>query len=192
MRRCAGAVCCEDFARFWFFRCVQRVLTDFLLREPVWGVDGQATTRRVLRCTTPMMLMNIASEQSSPLSPPQNLKREERRMHFRVLCHLSAAIQDGDAESFVMTRDISTEGVFVYTYAPIPVGREVVLLVEIPGEDPVIFEACVAHHVTPQEALEKEISPGMGLRFAQDSSGDHERWERFVLWKAESSPGGAL
>lgn len=111
---------------------------------------------------------------------PVNESADDRRTNDRV--QLSADIGLHSATQFFtgLTGDVSHGGIFVATWAPLPLGTEVTVAFVLPGGYQVTAPGVVAWLKDAQGEGEGEGTPGMGVRFMSLSSEDRRAIERFL------------
>lgn len=104
----------------------------------------------------------------------------DRRTNERV--ELSADIGLHSATQFFtgLTGDVSHGGIFVATWAPLPLGTEVTVAFVLPSGYQVTASGHVAWLKEPQEGAEGAETPGMGVRFANLSTEDRHAIEVFL------------
>jgi uncharacterized protein (TIGR02266 family) len=95
---------------------------------------------------------------------------------------LSADIGLHSATQFFtgLTGDVSRGGIFVATWAPLPLGTDVTIAFVLPGGHQVTAPGRVAWLKEAQSAGEGEDSPGMGISFTSLSAEDRQAIERFL------------
>lgn len=92
----------------------------------------------------------------------------DQRRDRRIDASLQVKLRFADVERFRIftTKDLSAGGLFVVTETPKPVGSVVQLVMYPPGIElglPIYGD--VVRVVTPQQAAERGVRPGMGIRF---------------------------
>lgn len=104
----------------------------------------------------------------------------DRRTTERV--SLSADIGLHSATQFFtgLSGDVSRGGLFVATWAPLPLGTEVTVSFVLPGGHQVTTAGHVAWLKEPQGEGAGEDAPGMGVRFATLSEADRRAVESFL------------
>jgi uncharacterized protein (TIGR02266 family) len=109
---------------------------------------------------------------SGPATPigAVRLKRSEDRAFPRY----QARFQVGwsTVQDFVLeyAANISVGGVFVQTENPAELDQIVTVSLSLPGSEmPVETKGVVVHRVTPEQAKEKSVVPGMGVQFLDSS-----------------------
>ncbi|MFO0682404.1 MAG: TIGR02266 family protein [Sandaracinus sp.] len=104
----------------------------------------------------------------------------ERRTAERL--ELTADIGLHSATQFFtgLSGDISRGGLFVATWAPLPLGTEVTVSFVLPGGHPITAPGLVTWIREAQGEGIGEGSPGMGVRFVALSPGDRAAIERFL------------
>lgn len=107
-------------------------------------------------------------------------ENSERRTTERV--DLQADIGLHSATQFFtgLTGDVSRGGIFVATWAPLPLGTEVTVAFVLPGGYQVTAPGRVAWLKDPQSTDEATDTPGMGVRFLSLSSEDRQAIEKFL------------
>jgi uncharacterized protein (TIGR02266 family) len=75
--------------------------------------------------------------------------------------------------------NISQGGLFINTRSPLPIGTEVKILIQLPGED---FTATLVGKVTRVTEFDnsQNLVPGMGIQFTDVEPDRREMLERFV------------
>ena len=95
---------------------------------------------------------------------------------------LSADIGLHSATQFFtgLSGDVSNGGLFVATWAPLPLGTDVTVAFVLPGGHPVTATGRVAWLKDAQGSGEAEGSPGMGVSFTALSESDRYAIEKFL------------
>jgi len=122
----------------------------------------------------------VASGPQPILLQPSKRKDEiERRHGPRVGLEVDIGLHSETNFFAGFSGDVSKGGMFVATYAPLPVGTRLELSFVLPGGYQVITEGQVTWVRDPVDR-QKESSPGMGVRFTSLSNEDRVMIERFA------------
>jgi len=81
----------------------------------------------------------------------------------------------GEAQTELPSRDLSTQGLFVYSAQPLAVGAEVVMTLELVGSAAMDLRGTVVRTQVVTHIGEGPALSGMGVRFKDVSPADRER-----------------
>ncbi len=104
----------------------------------------------------------------------------DRRHTERVSLQADIGLHSATQFFTGLSGDVSRGGLFVATWAPLPLGTEVTVSFVLPGGHQVTAPGRVAWLKDPQRAGEGEDSPGMGVRFTTLTDRDRQAIERFL------------
>jgi uncharacterized protein (TIGR02266 family) len=92
------------------------------------------------------------------------------------------AVRFGTVDDFKReyATNISAGGLFIRTEAPPEMNSVIDVELELPGGTPVEGKALVVHRVSPAEAVQRSVDPGVGVQFVQADDRFRERIDRFV------------
>ena len=92
------------------------------------------------------------------------------------------AVRFGTVEEFrrEYATNISAGGLFIRTDDPPLMEAVVTVVLELPGGAPVEGKAVVVHRVTPEEAAQRKVDPGVGVQFVHGDDAFRDRIDRFV------------
>jgi len=92
------------------------------------------------------------------------------------------AVRFGTVDEFrrEYATNISAGGLFIRTEQPPEMDSVVDVALELPGGQPVEGKAVVVHRVTPQEAAQRKVDPGIGVQFVHGDDRFRERIDQFV------------
>ncbi len=92
------------------------------------------------------------------------------------------AVRFGTVDDFrrEYATNISAGGVFIRTGNPPAMDTVVDVVLELPGGVPVEGKALVVHRVTPEEAAQRGVEPGIGVQFVHGDDRFRERIDQFV------------
>jgi uncharacterized protein (TIGR02266 family) len=92
------------------------------------------------------------------------------------------AVRFGTVDEFrrEYATNISAGGLFIRTEQPPEMDAVVDVTLELPGGQPVQGKAVVVHRVTPEEAAQRKVDPGVGVQFVQGDDHFRERIDKFV------------
>jgi uncharacterized protein (TIGR02266 family) len=159
-------------------RITQVLQPPMLERTPSLGVPAvkalAASARQSVLVTpppepTPALGVPAASQQPAahPGSPePVRLPGPEHRVLVRVPVQLKVRFDSVDAVVDQLAINLSAGGMFIRADPPPPLGAEVTLAIDLPGEtEPLFCRAQVAHRVTREEARSTGQITGVGVQF---------------------------
>lgn len=105
---------------------------------------------------------------------------QERRRYARIPVLMEVLVRTGLGEARLLTSDLARGGLFIRTDAPAQLRELVEVKVEIDdGGEPLDVVAVVRHRITPREASERGVAPGMGVQFYGMSERAQRRWEQY-------------
>ncbi len=92
------------------------------------------------------------------------------------------AVRFGSVDEFrrEYATNISAGGVFIRTDDPPQMEAVVTVVLELPGGAPVEAKAVVVHRVTPEEAAQRKVDPGVGVQFVHGDDAFRDRIDQFV------------
>ena len=92
------------------------------------------------------------------------------------------AVRFGTVDEFrrEYATNISAGGLFIRTEQPPEMDAVVDVTLELPGGQPVQGKAVVVHRVTPEEAAQRKVDPGVGVQFVEGNDHFRERVDQFV------------
>jgi uncharacterized protein (TIGR02266 family) len=92
------------------------------------------------------------------------------------------AVRFGTVDEFKReyATNISAGGLFIHTEAPPEMNSLIDVELELPGGTPVSGKALVVHRVSPAEAAQRNVEPGVGVQFVQADDRFRERIDVFV------------
>jgi uncharacterized protein (TIGR02266 family) len=92
------------------------------------------------------------------------------------------AVRFGSVEEFrrEYATNISVGGLFIRTDDPPLMEAVVTVSLELPGGAPVEGKAVVVHRVTPEEAAQRKVDPGVGVQFVHGDDAFRDRIDKFV------------
>jgi uncharacterized protein (TIGR02266 family) len=112
---------------------------------------------------------------------PVNEPGSERRTTERVSLDADIGLHSATQFFTGLSGDVSRGGLFVATWAPLPLGTEVTVSFVLPGGYQITAPGRVAWLKEPQTSTENsEDTPGMGVRFTTLSDADREAIEQFL------------
>ena len=104
----------------------------------------------------------------------------ERRTTERLTLQADIGLHSATQFFTGLTGDVSHGGIFVATWAPLPLGTEVTVSFVLPGGHQITAPGRVAWLKDPQGTGEGEDTPGMGVRFTELSDEDRYAVEGFL------------
>jgi type IV pilus assembly protein PilZ len=92
------------------------------------------------------------------------------------------AVRFGTVDEFrrEYATNISAGGLFIRTEQPPAMDAVVDVVLELPGGEPIQGKAMVVHRVTPEEASQRQVDPGIGVQFVHGDDRFRERIDQFV------------
>ena len=110
----------------------------------------------------------------------QPARPQDRRATPRYAARF--AVRFGTVDEFrrEYATNISAGGLFIRTEQPPEMDAVVDVSLELPGGQPVEGKAVVVHRVTPEEAAQRKVDPGVGVQFVQGDDRFRERVDQFV------------
>ncbi|HYR19906.1 MAG TPA: TIGR02266 family protein [Myxococcales bacterium] len=112
------------------------------------------------------------------------VEQTARPMDRRAMPRYAArfAVRFGTVEEFrrEYATNISVGGLFIRTNDPPLMEAVVTVSLELPGGAPVEGKAVVVHRVTPEEAAQRKVDPGVGVQFVHGDDAFRDRIDRFV------------
>ena len=108
---------------------------------------------------------------------------KNRRGEQRVALAVDLSLESGNNFYVGFSENITRGGIYVVSYATLPVGEQLMVALSLPGDDEAIH--CLAEVVwvrdyTGEVDVDAMAPPGMGLAFRNISSADRDRIEAFV------------
>ncbi len=103
---------------------------------------------------------------------------ESKRYYLRTPYRGRISISADDRETSHYTESISERGAFVVTPEPLPIGTRVISALEV-KEKTLTFHGDVIYHYGLHDE-EKNIPPGMAIKFIEGASEDFERLHEFI------------
>ena len=153
-----GAVDSKE-AGFW---------AEFLELEAAAQTRIDEALRRRQRAAEATPIGAIALQPASADDPRRSFRRYTARFAVRF-----ASVQEFVVE---YAENISAGGVFVQTLDPPPMNSIIRVEMELPGGGPPVpARALVVHRVTPEEARERGVLPGVGVQFVDADDRFRER-----------------
>jgi uncharacterized protein (TIGR02266 family) len=122
---------------------------------------------------------NRLANENSTACDPQEPGRKRRR-YPRFPLRVEVTYQSAHNFFTGFSENISEGGLFVATYTPATLGSEVEVTFTVPGlGDPCVAQ-CEVVWVREHDAMNSDMEPGMGLRFAELSGRALEAVELFI------------
>jgi uncharacterized protein (TIGR02266 family) len=92
------------------------------------------------------------------------------------------AVRFGSVDEFrrEYATNISAGGLFIRTEQPPAMDAVVDVVLELPGGEPIQGKAVVVHRVSPEEASQRQVDPGIGVQFVHGDDRFRERIDQFV------------
>jgi uncharacterized protein (TIGR02266 family) len=110
----------------------------------------------------------------------QPTRPQDRRATPRYAARFAVRFGTVDEFRHEYATNISAGGLFIRTEQPPDMDSVVDVTLELPGGQPVEGKAVVVHRVTPQEAAQRKVDPGIGVQFVQGDDRFRERIDQFV------------
>jgi uncharacterized protein (TIGR02266 family) len=104
----------------------------------------------------------------------------DRRATARYPARFAVRFRTVDEFKREYATNISAGGLFIRTEAPPEMNSVIDVELELPGDKPIEGKALVVHRVSPAEAAQRNVEPGVGVQFVQADDRFRERIDRFV------------
>ncbi|MFL5311691.1 MAG: TIGR02266 family protein [Myxococcales bacterium] len=112
------------------------------------------------------------------------VEESSRPMDRRATPRFAArfAVRFGSVDEFrrEYATNISAGGLFIRTEEPPAMDTVVDVVLEIPGGEPIQGKGLVVHRVGSEEAVRRQVDPGIGVQFVHGDDRFRERIDQFV------------